>query len=147
MPRSRATSTFISKMRCSCVLPRSATLKQPQSMALSRAGLVLPVREAVLIDVNIIELNAPELLREHVRILAIAAAAIDDDGKVLRGGIAALGEELLHFVIDVRLPDGVRTRAGDVSLFVDRSSARVEEEHVLVVQRLDVVERDLDVRL
>src|SRR3954447_22766430 len=86
-------------------------------------AVLLPVGETVFVDVDVVELDAPELLREHVRILAIAAAAIDDDRKVLRRLIAALAEQLVHFLVDIRLPHRIRPRAGDVSLFIDRGTA------------------------
>src|SRR6185369_1342315 len=41
IPRSRRMSSFMSLIRCSYVLPASATLKQPQSMALPRKRFTL----------------------------------------------------------------------------------------------------------
>src|SRR2546421_718042 len=137
--------------------------KQPQSMALPRARLIAiaamktksmaatmaraPVGIAVLVDVDVVELDAPQFLREHVRVLAIAAGAVDDDRLRLLRRLAALVEELAHFVVDVGFPDGEGTRAGDVALFVDRGAPRVEDERAGVVERLDVVVLDLDVGL
>src|SRR5689334_16567364 len=93
-----------------------------------RAAALLPVGEAVLVDVHVVELDAPQLLREHVRVLARAAGAVDDDGLVLVRGVGALFEELVDLVVDVGFPHGERARAGDVAGFVDRGAAGVEEE-------------------
>src|SRR6185369_12472412 len=59
-----------------------------------RAAVLLPVRKAVLVDVDIVEQRAIELLGEHVRIFAIAAAAVDDDRERLLRGIGSLVEVL-----------------------------------------------------
>src|ERR1051326_77993 len=106
-----------------------------------------PVGIAVLVDVDVVELDAPQLLREHVRFFAVAAGAVDDDRLRLLLLVAALGEELVDLLVDVGFPDGERPRAGDVTLFVDRGAPSVEEEHAGVVESVDVVVFDLDVGL
>src|SRR6202022_1248194 len=103
---------------------------------------LLPVGETVLVDVDVVELNAPQLLRQHVRVFAVPAGAIDDDGKVLIAGIAPLGIEFVDFLIDVRLPDRERARARNMALFVIRSRPRVEKENAFVVQCRHVVAVD-----
>src|ERR1043166_1736001 len=106
-----------------------------------------PVGVAVLVDVDVVELDAPQLLGEHVGVFALAAGAVDDDRLRLLPLVAALCEELVDLVVDVRLPDGVGPRAGDVSLLVDRRAPGVEEEGAGCVERGDVVVLDLDVGL
>src|SRR4051812_20982918 len=113
----------------------------------ARRAVLLPVRKAVLVDVNIVEERSIQLLREHVRVLAVASAAINDDRQRLLRRILPLVEELREFVVDVGLPHRVRPRAGDVSLLVNRGAAGVEEERAVIVERFDVVVRDLDVGL
>src|SRR5205814_3744082 len=112
-----------------------------------RGVVLLPVRETAFVDVDVVVLNAPQLLREHVRVLAIAAGAIDDDRLGLLLRVAALFEKFLHFLVDVRFPNRERTRTGDVALFVNRSATRVEEENFFVVELFDGVIGDFDVWL
>ena len=112
-----------------------------------RGVVLLPVRETAFVDVDVVVLNAPQLLREHVRVLAIAAGAIDDDRLGLLLRVAALFEKFLHFLVDVRFPNRERTRTGDVALFVNRSATRVEEENFFVVELFDGVVGDFDVWL
>src|SRR5437773_5217685 len=111
------------------------------------AAPLLPIRKPILVHIDIIELDAPQLLGQHVRVFAVAARAVDDDRLFLIARVAALSVELVHFAVDIGLPHGERTRAGDVSLLVDRRASRVEEEGALGMQRRDVVAVDLDVGL
>src|SRR5207248_1862987 len=112
-----------------------------------RRVVLLTVREAVFVDVDVVVLNAPQLLREHVRVLAIATGAIDDDRLGLLLRIAALFEKFLHLLVDVGFPHRERTRTGDVTLLVNRGATRVEEENFFVVELFDGVVRDFDVWL
>ena len=76
-----------------------------------------------------------------MRVLAVAAAAVDDDRRAL---VEALREERLDLVVDVRLPHREGPGAGDVAVAVDAGPAGVEKERVARVERRDVVARDLD---
>src|SRR5438309_7841870 len=81
--------------------------------AVHRSPALLPIGEAVFVDVDVVVLDAPQLLREHVRVFAVAAGAVGDDRLRLLTRIAALFEELVHFLVDVGLPHRERPRAGD----------------------------------
>src|SRR5213594_1781363 len=73
---------------------------------------LLPVGEAVLVHINVVELDSPELLRQHVRVFAVPAGTVDDDRQILVPGIAALREQLIYFLVDVRFPHRKWPRAG-----------------------------------
>src|SRR6185369_9157005 len=76
---------------------------------------LLPAGEAVLVDEEVVEPDHVELLSEHVRILAVSAAAVDDDRRVL---VETLLVERLDTVGDVRLPDGKAPRSRDMPVGV-----------------------------
>ena len=100
-----------------------------------------PVGPAVAIDEEVVEARAEELLREHVRVLAVAAGAVDDDRD---RAVAAFADERRHAGVDVALPDGKAARAGDVALLVVLRAARVQEERAARDEPRGVVARDLD---
>src|SRR5437773_8404802 len=87
------------------------------------ATALLPVGESVLVDVDVVELNPPQLLCEHVGVLAVAARTIDHDGQILIFRIAPLREQLVDLLVDVGFPHRIRTSPRDVSLLVDRGAA------------------------
>ena len=76
------------------------------------------------VDEEVVEARAEELLREHVRVLAVAAGAVEDDRD---RAVAALADERRHAGVDVALPDGKAPRARDVALLEVLRAARVQD--------------------
>src|SRR5258708_33623948 len=88
----------------------------------------LPVGETVLVDIHVVEQGAVQFLGEHVRVLAVAAGAVDDDRQGLLLRILPLFPQPAHLVLDLGFPDRERSCAGDVPLLVDVRPPGVEEE-------------------
>src|SRR6266498_3572407 len=87
-----------------CFAPLSIDLRSWRQSGVNRQPALLPIGETILINVNIIELNSPQLLREHVRVFAVATRAVDDDRQILISRVAPLGVEFVDFLVDIGFP-------------------------------------------
>src|SRR5205823_1892311 len=103
-----------------------------------------PVREPILVDEDVVEPGEVELLCQRVGVLAVAAAAVDDEW---RGRIDTLREEGADPLVDVGFPDREESRAGNMPLAVNGAPPRVKEGHSLAEEPARVLPGDFHVWL